>query len=180
MNNVQLIIFPQFFNGQFNEISTNPNEFVVDGNNFNSLNASESYDVNLAADPVNTTISNALVNLNPNIPNTWYRYRSVVGATPTLPTQSSGAITLYGAASTVVSGVYQELTNLVAGQEYRVSILTNNASASGFLYINTYNIIGTSVILKSNASLSTASAGKKTTVFTAASSSEILVISYRD
>jgi hypothetical protein len=180
MNNVQLILYPQFFNGQFNEISTNANQFVVDGNNFNSLNASESYDVNLAADPVNTTISNALVNLNPNIPNTWYRYRSVVGATPTLPTQSSGAITLYGAASTVVSGVYQELTNLVAGQEYRVSILTNNASASGFLYINTYNIIGTSVILKSSALLSTASAGKKTTVFTAASSSEILVISYRD
>ena len=101
MNNVQLIIYPQFFNGQFNEISTNANEFVVDGNNFNSLNASEYYDVNLAADPVNTTISTALVNLNPNIPNTWYRYRSVVGATPTLPTQSSGEITLYGAVSTM-------------------------------------------------------------------------------
>ena len=44
MDNVQLIIYPQFFNGQFNELSLDTNEYVVNGLNFNGLGSTTDYD----------------------------------------------------------------------------------------------------------------------------------------
>jgi hypothetical protein len=41
---VQLILYPQTYEGQFNAISANPNEFVVNGINFSNLSTSSSYD----------------------------------------------------------------------------------------------------------------------------------------
>jgi hypothetical protein len=41
---VQLILYPQTYEGQYNSISANANEFVVNGINFTGLSTSSSYD----------------------------------------------------------------------------------------------------------------------------------------
>ena len=41
---VQLIVFPQSYDGQFSSLSTTANDFIVDGINFNTINTSSSYD----------------------------------------------------------------------------------------------------------------------------------------
>ena len=41
---VQLIVFPQSYEGQFSSIATTANNFIVDGINFNTINTSSSYD----------------------------------------------------------------------------------------------------------------------------------------
>ena len=47
---VQLILYPQSYQGIFNAISANPNEFVVNGINFSNppLSTSSSYDSSLS------------------------------------------------------------------------------------------------------------------------------------
>jgi len=40
---VQLVIYPQSYLGQTNQISLNPDEFIVDGLNFNSLANAPTY-----------------------------------------------------------------------------------------------------------------------------------------
>ena len=42
---IQLSLIPQFHNGQYNVISTDPNEFVVNGLNFINLDSTPSLDV---------------------------------------------------------------------------------------------------------------------------------------
>lgn len=75
---VQLIVFPQSYDGQFNSTSTTVNEFVVDGTNFNTINTSGSYDTP-------SLLQTAIDNQPPSIVNTWYRYRTTGSGTPTLP-----------------------------------------------------------------------------------------------
>ena len=41
---VQLILYPQNTSGQYNQISINPNEFVVNGINFTGLGSASSRD----------------------------------------------------------------------------------------------------------------------------------------
>ena len=41
---VQLILYPQTYEGQYNSISVNANEFVVNGISFTDLSTSSSYD----------------------------------------------------------------------------------------------------------------------------------------
>jgi len=175
MNNVQLIIYPQFFNGRFNEISADTNEFVVDGINFNSFNASESYDT---TGLVANSREEALVNLPPTYPNTWYRYRSTTGVTPALPVEALGSVRLYAGSSTTFTGVYQTLTNLTVGQNYTISIDIEVGSA-GLVYINTYNVLGSSVFIRSQ-SIHVASASTLSTSFTASQPSQILMLTYVD
>ena len=69
---IQLIVYPQSFNGQYNSISTISGQFVVDGTNFNSINTSSSYDSTNISNPVLQTLTNA----PPSIINTWYRFRT--------------------------------------------------------------------------------------------------------
>jgi hypothetical protein len=45
---VQLILYPQSYEGAFNAISTDPNEFVVNGISFTGLSTSSSYDTSLS------------------------------------------------------------------------------------------------------------------------------------
>jgi hypothetical protein len=54
---VQLILYPQTYEGQYNSISANANEFVVNGINFSNLSTSSSYDTALTA----TTLVAALI-----------------------------------------------------------------------------------------------------------------------
>ena len=99
---VQLIIYPQHFNGEFNAISTNPNEFLVNGINFNGLSTASSHDSAV------TSLSTILASASPTIPNTWFRFRYIGSSTPALPTNTSGNLVLNSVASSpYITGVYQ-------------------------------------------------------------------------
>jgi len=135
---VQLIVYPQSFEGQYNEISSSPTEFLVNGINFANLSSSPSYTSSLTP-PYFDTLNNA----PPSIVNSWYRFRNTTGGTPDFPTNLSGSLILKsvaGAGTTV--GVYQRLSNLVIGNQYTITI-NLNAATTGVIVTQIFN--GTSV-----------------------------------
>ena len=129
---VQLIVYPQNYDGQFNAISSNANEFVVNGINFSGLDLSSSYDL------LTTAISDVILNAPPTITNTWYRFRSTILGTPTLPIVTAGNLVLNSTTTLTISGVYQSLTNLTVGQIYNVTI-DISTTASGSILVNSWN-----------------------------------------
>ena len=135
---VQLIIAPQS-SGTVETTTTTGGgtEFIVDGNNFTSLNTATSVEGVTALSPFGN-LYQALNANPPTTPNTWYRYRNV---SPThspnyqpYPTQSGGNVT-FTALGTAASGyptyennwgaIYQTMTGLTVGQTYLVRIKNN-------------------------------------------------------
>ena len=55
---VQLILYPQNYDGQFNSIASVSNEFVVDGLNFNTINTSGSYDSSSSGNVILDVLTN--------------------------------------------------------------------------------------------------------------------------
>jgi hypothetical protein len=129
---VQLILYPQTYEGQYNSISANPNEFVVNGINFSNppLSTSSSYDTALTG---TQALVAALTN-QPAVTNTWVRYRSTAAGTPALPTNTSNNVEFNSGAFSSRSGIYQKLSNLVIGQLYNITI---NVSTTGTGFIVT-------------------------------------------
>jgi hypothetical protein len=114
---VQLILYPQYFNG-LNPISGMPLEYLVDGINFISYNTSSSvlnYASNIPQDYVAATTFT---------PGEWYRLSS--DGTPSV--ESSNAITL-----TQFNSIYQKLSNLTIGATYDVTF-NINLNVSGFTF----------------------------------------------
>ena len=162
---VQLIVYPQSYDGQFNSISTTVNEFVVDGTNFNTINTSSSYDSA-------SGLQEAINNQPPSVVNTWYRYRTTGSGTPTLPTVSSGNLTLYSVSAASFCGVYQKLSNLVVGTVYEIA-LDLTTTGTGFVLFNIFHgstQVSTNFV---NANLS-----QLTYTFTAQSTTPTIVITY--
>ena len=122
---VQLILFPQNYEGGFSAISADPNEKIVNGISFAGMDSTSSYSTHNSTNTSNGL--NITANAPATVPNTWYRWRYSVSGTPlpTLPTVSSNNLVLslnggsYGSNRT---GVYQRITNLVPGASYRVRI----------------------------------------------------------
>ena len=115
---VQLIVYPQSFEGQYNEISSSPTEFLVNGINFANLDSAPAYTSSTSPPYVDT-----LTNEPATIPNTWYRFRNNTGGTPNYPSLVSGSLILESVVgSGSLTGVYQRLTNLVIGQQYTITI----------------------------------------------------------
>ena len=136
---VQLIVYPQSYEGGFNEISTSPTEFLVNGINFNNLDNTGTYTSSVSVPYVDT-----LTNAPPTIYNTWYRFRNNVGGTPVYPTVVSGNLVLASVVSTI-SGIYQKLSNLTIGAQYTITI-NFAASSTGSIvtkYANGFIIYGT-------------------------------------
>jgi hypothetical protein len=165
---VQLILYPQTYEGQYNSISANANEFVVNGINFTGLSTSSSYDTALTG---STALVAALTN-QPAVTNTWVRYRSTAAGTPTLPTNTSGDVVFNSGAFSSRSGIYQKLSNLVIGQLYNITINVST-TGTGLIITNIYN--GTSLVTGQNFSASTSTI---TGTFTATSATNTLVVSY--
>ena len=164
---VQLIVFPQSFNGQFSSIASTANDFIVDGINFNTINTSGTYDSSAS-----NAILDSLTNAAPSVVNTWYRFRSTSSGTPTIPTQTSGNLTLLSVPTLTVSGVYQKLSNLVVGTTYEI-VIDLSTTGTGSVITSSFN--GTTQIssIAQLASLSTI-----TFSWTASSSEDTIVISY--
>jgi len=164
---VQLIVFPQSFEGQYSSIASTANDFIVDGINFNTVNTSGTYDSSAA-----NSILDSLTNAAPSIVNTWYRFRSTSSGTPTIPTELSGNLTLVSASTSTVSGVYQKLSNLVVGTTYEMT-LNLSTTGTGFVITSVYN--GTTMITQP---LHAANQSQITHTWTAQSTNDTIVISY--
>jgi hypothetical protein len=164
---VQLILYPQSYEGAFNAISTDPNEFVVNGISFTGLSTSSSYDSSLSTYAINNALT-----IQPAVTNTWVRYRSTAAGTPALPTNTSGNVVFNSGAFSSRSGIYQKLSNLVIGQLYTITIDVST-TGTGSIVIGVYN--GTSIIAGQSTLATTATITK---TFTANSATNTLVVSY--
>jgi hypothetical protein len=164
---VQLILYPQTYEGQYNSISANANEFVVNGISFTGLSTSSSYDSSFFTYAIN----NAL-NIQPAVTNTWVRYRSTAFGTPALPTDVANNVVFNSGAFSSRSGIYQKLSNLVIGQLYTITINVST-TGTGSILIGVYN--GTNLVTGQSTLATTATITK---TFTANSSTNTLVVSY--
>tara|TARA_R100001369_G_scaffold8684_2_gene21014 strand:+ start:326 stop:3055 length:2730 start_codon:yes stop_codon:yes gene_type:complete len=131
---VQLIVYPQSYNGQSNTLSSSPTELVVNGISFSNLDNTGSYTSTVAPPYVDT-----LTNAAPSIVNTWNRFRKGSIAFPTVVV---GDLVLVGGSSEI-SGIYQELSNLTIGGQYTITINIPVAVAGGFVGVRVY--LGTSL-----------------------------------
>ena len=165
---VQLIVFPQSYEGQYSSIATTANEFIVDGINFNNINASSSYDSSTSGN----VIVDVLTNQPPTQINTWFRFRTTSLGTPTLPTESAGNLTLYSTTTTTLSGVYQKLSNLVVGTVYEI-VVDLSTTGTGSVITSAYN--GTTMITQP---VHAANQSQITHTWTASSTDDTIVISY--
>jgi len=165
---VQLIVYPQNFEGQFSPIASTVNDFIVDGINFNTMNTSGTYD----SSSTTNVIVDSLTNAAPSIVNTWYRFRSTSSGTPTIPTELSGNLTLVSAPTLTLSGVYQKLSNLVVGTVYEI-VLDLPTTGTGSVITSAYN--GTTMITQP---VHAANQSQITHTWTAQSTEDTIVISY--
>jgi len=164
---VQLIVYPQNYNGFYNVISSSPTEFIVNGINFQNLNNSPSYTTTL-----NPPYGAALFNAPPSISNTWYRFKMNNGGNPSYPSVSGGKLILNSVAgSGSISGVYQKLSNLTIGAQYTITI---NFAASSTGSIVTQYATGFSIYGTGTATI----AASFTDTFTAQSTSDTVMVAY--
>ena len=113
---VQLIVYPQNYQG-FSNSATTSNDYIVDGIDFNTVNASVDTQV------VNTGgwYTDLVMNYySPIIAvNTWYRYYDVASGN----VQKTGAfLNLISLAANPNNGIIQKLSNLTVGSVYDVEI----------------------------------------------------------
>ena len=131
---VQLILFPQNYNGYSATTVVPNNEFVADNTQFLTLLNHGGYDSN-ANDPGLDAINNDLAT------SSWKRFRSTGGtfASVTMPTRSNAnRLELFSSAiSTSSSGVYQKIIGLTQNVVYDLSITITQAGAGGLLVIGT-------------------------------------------
>ena len=113
---VQLIVYPQNYEGEYNTISTSFPEIFVDGINFNNVNGSSITQFT----PSVTLVQDVIDNLNPTmITNTWYRYSDTSGTSYPGMSGSQLQIVLGGPEQ---RGIIQKMTGLVVGAFYTVSM----------------------------------------------------------
>ena len=124
---VQLIVYPQSFEGESNVISSSPTELLVNGINFADLGSTPTYTSSVS--PSEYTYIDTLFNAPATIINSWYRFRNNIGGTPAFPTNIGGNLFIFGDNS--ISGVYQTIANLVVGSQYTITI--NKTTSSGFI-----------------------------------------------
>ena len=167
---VQLIVYPQIYNG-YGSVFSQTGEFCVDGSNFNALATSSipTYDVPSSSTNIIVT---ALNNNPPNFINSFYKFRSTHSGTPTAPTVSSGAVTLYSTATSTSSGIYQKLSNLVVGTTYEM-VIDLTTTGAGYIIPSAYN--GTTVITQP---LYSAGLNQITVSFTTTTTTPTIVITY--
>ena len=136
----QLILYPQHYTGQHDVTTTTytigSNEFIVDGINFNTINASSTYEQFVNG------VTQIITAAPPVIVNTWYRFRTPdIPPQPLYPTEVAGHLALPGVALAfaALSGVYQRISNLVIGQTYDITVVVASAVGNRSLTVWTYN-----------------------------------------
>ena len=172
---VQLIVYPQSFEGQYNEISSSPTEFLVNGINFANLDSTPTYTSIVV--PTLYTYLDTLFNAPATIINSWYRFRNNNSGSPAFATSVGGNLILDTTATTSgnsISGVYQTISNLVVGNQYTITI--NQSTATNGTIAT--KIANASTIYFS--SVDFASSTLITNTFTAQSTESTVMIAYEN
>ena len=130
---VQLIVYPQSYEGIFNAFSGNPTEALVNGINFVNLDSTTTY-TSTSGTPYVDTVTNEPA----DIINTWYRYRVGASAYPVV-TLSNMVLNSLGNGSSEPTGVYQKISNLTIGQVYTVKINIGTQAANGTIENRFFN-----------------------------------------
>lgn len=125
---VQLILFPQNYEGRMSTFTGDPNQIVVNGTSFNGLSIASSTTTGSIA--LGGIVLN-MVTANPaTVPNTWYRYRYGQGGVfPDLPTDSGNNAIFDIISQNGISGIYQRVTNLTIGTQYKFSVIFGSFTA---------------------------------------------------
>jgi hypothetical protein len=122
----QLVLYPQNYQGY--SYGQPILQWLVDGTDFTQINtASGTTGQNNATD--------VIIDQFPSIVNTWYVSRSVSGMA--YPTQISSNLVMYGLAGSTYTftSAYQKLSNLVIGQNYKVTVNCQIGTATSTLHI---------------------------------------------
>ena len=171
---VQLIVYPQSYNGVFNAFSGSTTELIVGGINFAGIDNTSTYENN-SATPYVDVITNAF----PSVVNTWYRYRSNIIGTPAYPISNGPNVVLdsLGNGSTEPTGIYQRIGPLTIGATYNIilTVATGGQAANGsflFKIFDTVNPQGGVTIF------STAAATTITKTFTATFSNMTIMCNF--
>jgi len=130
---VQLILYPQSYEGVYNAFSGSPYEAIVNGISFTDLDNTGTYTTTSATPYVDT-----LTNAPPSIINTWYRFRKNLSGTSAFPTVSLANLVLESDNANI-TGVYQQLSNLTIGQPYVVTINISTPQAGGFIKVGAFD-----------------------------------------
>ena len=170
---VQLILYPQNYDGVFNSITNSSTEVIVNGTSFVNLNASPSYAYIAASIDPEAVVTNA----PPVIMNSWYRFSAYASGSPApaFPTVSGGDVTFYTELTTGLnsaSGIYQKLSNLTIGQQYQLTLTLTATSVASF---SISYLDGTTLYAQTNPS---AGSLVITSTFTAQSVDTTVMISY--
>ena len=156
---IQLVLHPQ---------GNSPNQIIVDGVNFFGVNNATNYSTT-------SSFTDIMSNAYPTIPNTWYKFINTSLGTPSQAAGTGGKLLL----SSVVSsspgtqcGVFQQLSGLVVGESYTLTI--DLTSASGNVLVSVYNgQIGSTQTFSATTSQITAN-------FTALSENDTIFITYQN
>ena len=138
---VQLIVYPQNYEG-FSNSNSLGNNYLVDGLNFNTVNAS----VDSKISNTGGLYTNLVMNYyDPIIAvNTWYRYHDIASGNVS---KIGTVLSLVSSAANPHNGILQRLSNLTIGSVYNVElgteILIGNASI--YFYTGTSFQMGTIV-----------------------------------
>ena len=130
---VQLILYPQSYEGVYNAFSGSPYEAIVNGISFTNLDNTQTYTTTSATPFIDT-----LTNEPPSIINTWYRFRKNLSGTSAFPTVSLANLVLESG-NLNITGVYQQLSNLTIGQPYVVTINVSTPQAGGFIKVGAFD-----------------------------------------
>ena len=114
---VQLIVYPQSYEGQYSTYSTPFFTQYVSDYSFEAGASGSGYSLTVS-NPVSTVISNVAPT---NIWNSWNSTGGIWGVT-TAPSFASGKVTLDSAASNSSTGIFQLISNLTIGSTYELKI----------------------------------------------------------
>ena len=162
---VQLIVYPQSYNGSSNAISNNPNQFLIDGQNFSTLNVSSSF---VSSASPSLVMQDAIDNYSSIAVNTWARYRNTVS---NIPAEISGSL-VFTPSTNAGTGVIQKLSNLTVGTTYEVTIVVGTSTTGTFtMRLYTGTVLQSSTIYNSPS-------GTITAQFTANSTSDTILFDF--
>ena len=155
---VQLIVFPQYFDGS-TPLSSPSTEVVVDGINFNQVNTSSSTQSVSGSLPQAFVNSYSIGSSSFFILNTWYRFSGVASEI----TQSSGSLAI-----PINTGIVQRLSNLTFGATYDLTLNINSNTTNFSVYQYTGNVLRSSHTITGT--------GLQTVSFNAYSTSDQIII----
>ena len=144
---VQLIVFPQGFNGVYSQFNNPANEFIVNGINFTGLDNTPT--------AFGQDISNTMDIYPATIPNAWYRYgwSGQVGTPIQYPTAINGNCFIPNATTGSFGGVYQKVTGLTTGVIYTLTITIVKPPQPTYKgtirVVRKHNILGSSTVFNS-------------------------------